>query len=319
MNHKALTHEPFGHSGRAVLAGVLNYAFYALFVVMFLVFTFATKAFFSTNNLVQLVTDCSQYFILCGGLTFVLLTGNLDLSVGAVVMAAGHASIILSNRNAPLLIVIVVPLLIGALVGWINGILITKLKMQTFIVTMGMMILVKGINLTLTNGIYYYPSDYLANAMTFKIGGLVPVMIIVTLGLLVVFQFIKKYTKFGRNLIAVGCNKLNAAKMGINVDRNLVITFVISGVCAAFAGIISVTNVLTVTPATGDGFEFTATAMVLLGGTSLRKRLLCAGLHLWSAVPADDPERPVHHGRKSVLYADHPGPVYIPGHVFRLY
>ena len=191
---------------------------------MFLVLTFATKSIFQAQTI---WSSGHRLFAVFHSLRRPDLCAphGKSRSVGGGGGDGGrHASIILSNRNAPLLIVIVVPLLIGALVGWINGILITKLKMQTFIVTMGMMILVKGINLTLTNGIYYYPSDYLANAMTFKIGGLVPVMIIVTLGLLVVFQFIKKYTKFGRNLIAVGCNKLNAAKMGINVDRNLVIT-----------------------------------------------------------------------------------------------
>ena len=225
--------------------------------------------FWTGRNISSVLVSTSTIGLLAVGVSFTLAGKGLDISLPAVMAlsAVCGAKVMVNTQN--LFVGILTMFAVAVLFGIVNGVACSVFKMYPFIVTMSTMILVKGINLTLTNGIYYYPSDYLANAMTFKIGGLVPVMIIVTLGLLVVFQFIKKYTKFGRNLIAVGCNKLNAAKMGINVDRNLVITFVISGVCAAFAGIISVTNVLTVTPATGDGFEFTATAMVLLGGTSL--------------------------------------------------
>jgi ribose/xylose/arabinose/galactoside ABC-type transport system permease subunit len=267
--NKAVKKNSLESSGKAVLTMVLNYAFVVTFVVMFLIFTFSTEVFFSPANFVQMLTDSAPYFILCAGITFTIITGNLDLSVGSVVLAAGYISIILSNMGTPLIIVLVAPILVGTIIGFINGILITKFKMQAFIATMGMMILVRGLSLTITDGKYYYPSDSFEKFMAYKVGGTIPATIIVTILLLVFFQIVLKYSKFGRHLIAIGCNALSAAKMGIDVNKNKMFTFILSGICASVAGILTVTNVATVTPATGLGVEFTATAMVLLGGTSL--------------------------------------------------
>ena len=267
--NKTLTNHSLESGGKKALAAVLNYAFVVAFVVLFLIFTLSTKAFFTPNNFIQLLTDSSSYFILCAGITFTVITGNLDLSVGSVVLTAGYTSIILSNMGAPLAMVFIVPIAIGALVGLINGILIAKLKMQAFIATMGMMILLRGITLTITDGKYYYPSDPFGQIMTYKVGGLIPITIIITITLLVLFQIMLRYSKFGRHLIAIGCNEVSAGKMGINVSKYKICTFIVCGICAAAAGMIAVTNVATVTPATGQGVEFTATAMVLLGGTSL--------------------------------------------------
>lgn len=260
---------PSKNNGKAVLRVILEYAFLATFVILFVVFSLVSNGFFTTMNFVQLLTDCAPYFVLCCGVTFIILTGNLDLSVGATMLVAGHICLALSKAEAPAVVSIIVPLLAGLLIGYVNSVLITKLKMKAFIATMGMMILLRGITLTITGGLYYYPKGILSTIMNYRIGGLVPATIILSIILIVVFQIVLKKSTFGRHLIAAGCNAPGAAKMGIHVDRIKTAVYMLAGFCAALAGMMTVHNVGAASAATGLGAEFTSSAMVLLGGTSL--------------------------------------------------
>lgn len=248
---------------------LLKYAFPIMFVIMLLVFSLGSEKFFSYTNIIQLLGDCASYFALCSGITFVILCGKLDLSTGTTMLVSGTLCLYLNNEGWPMVICLLVTLLAGVVIGLFNGVMVTALKMNPFIATMGTMITCKGTILTLSRGDNYYTKGIMKDILSYRIGGSVPVMLIVMILVVLILQYVLRNTKFGRDVIAVGCNNDSAAKMGINVNRINASVYVLSGFFSALAGIISVHNLGMATPSTGNGLEFTGSCMVLLGGTSL--------------------------------------------------
>jgi len=248
---------------------LLKYAFPIMFVIMLAVFALGSEKFFSFNNIIQLLGDCASYFALCSGITFVILCGKMDLSVGTTMLVSGTLCLYLNNEGWPMVVTLLVTLLAGIIIGLFNGTMVTVLKMNNFIATMGTMITCKGTILTLSRGDNYYTKGIMKDILSYRIGGSVPVMLIVMILVVLLLQYVLKNTRFGRNLVAVGCNNASAAKMGINVNRTVIFVYILSGFFSALAGIISVHNLGMATPSTGNGLEFTGSCMVLLGGTSL--------------------------------------------------
>lgn len=247
---------------------LLSYGFYLVFGVMLIVYTLAAKNFLTPGNLLQVLMDSSASMVICAGLTFVILTGALDLSVGSVAFVAATVCAMLMKSGAPIWIAVLAAILTGGLLGSINGSLITKLKMNPMLTTLGMMIGLRGLALQLTNGMQIYIPKPLKQ-FGMQVIGVLPLIVLLGLIMLLLAQLVLNRTKFGRYVIAIGCGEKAAAKVGINVSLNKFLIFAISGTCAGLGGIVSMINMGAVQPYLGKGMEFTTVAAIVLGGTSL--------------------------------------------------
>lgn len=272
-----------------VSAGQLLFRLRALLalLVLVVVFSLLSPAFLTSSNLVILLKHVAINAVLAVGMTFVILTGGIDLSVGSV---AGLAGMIAGGLIAEGLaiesfgvkvyfhawLVIVVALLVGMAVGAVNGILVTRLRVAPFIATLGMLYVARGFALLRSGGATYANltgRPELGNSGFAWLGSAtflyVPVVIWVVVLLAAVAAFVAARTPFGRQVYAIGGNERAAVLSGVRVHRVKVAVYVISGFCSALAGIIIASQLVAAHPATGETFELNAIAAVVLGGTSL--------------------------------------------------
>ncbi|NLM37489.1 MAG: ABC transporter permease [Firmicutes bacterium] len=253
---------------------VLSSALYIIFAILFIVYAFSTNSFLTVNNFIQVLSDASALIIAATGLTFVILTGSLDLSIGSAMMVSGAlATIAVKNSTGNpvvgILIVFLISLAVGIGVGAINGFMIAKLKMTPFLATLGMMVALKGVALTLTNSTSILLPLSLKKVGVTKLFETVPLYVILALALIAIAQYMLRNTIFGRQIIALGCDQKAAEKLAINSAKITFLCYLLSGIFAGLAGFVAVINLGAVTPTTGSGYEFLAAACIVLGGTSL--------------------------------------------------
>lgn len=260
---------------------------YIALILLVIVFAALSPAFLTTGNLVILTKQVALNAILGIGMTFVILTGGIDLSVGSIVGFCGIIGGLLINQGLvlPLFgvavffniwIVVLIALLAGVLVGAINGLLVTKLGVAPFIATLGTLYVARGAALLISNGATFpnlVGNPELGNTGFPLLGSgtflSLPYPIWLMLGFAGVAAFITTKTPFGRRVYAVGGNEHAAVLSGIQVDRIKLFTYMISGFCAAMVGLIISSQLVAAHPATGETFELNAIAVVVLGGTSL--------------------------------------------------
>jgi len=238
-------------------------------LIMMLVFSLNSKYFFTQNNLLTIALQTSMIAIIALGQTFVLITAGIDLSIGSNMAIAGVVSAMTLKSGMPISVAIILGLLAGVLVGLINGSLIAYGGLPPFVVTLGTMSIVKGIALFITGGI---PVTRLSKSFNIigndKIIG-IPIPVIITIVLTLLFGFILSKTKLGTRIFAVGSN-LDAAKYsGINTKKIIITVYVFSGLLAAVAGIIMASRIASGQPTAGTGYELYAVAASVIGGVSL--------------------------------------------------
>ena len=245
------------------------------------IFGFARYAsFLTTENLLNVVRQNSMVGLVALGMTFVILTGGIDLSVGAVLAVAGVAAVYAAPYGT--LAAILAGVGVAAGIGLLNGLLIAKARIQPFITTLAMMIAARGLALAVTgeNSIPLAPGvqglEWLGRG---EIGPLpVPVLLIVVAFAL--SWLVLHYTRFGRHVYAVG-DSLDAARLlGLKVDRVLILTYVLSGAFAGLAGVLLASRLGAAQPVAGTGWELDAIAAVVVGGTVLTGGQGGAGLTL---------------------------------------
>jgi erythritol transport system permease protein len=247
-------------------------------VVLIGVFSFTTSSFLTANNFTILAKHVAITALLAVGMTFVVLTGGIDLSVGSIVGLSGMvAGGLITHPWFPSLpIVLLLALGAGALVGLLNGLLVTRLGIAPFIATLGTLYVARGTALLMSGGRTFPDlagevsgrhSGFAAIGQAFLLGLPIPVWLMVAIG--VVAAVVAAKTPFGRHVYAVGGNERAAVLSGIRVNRVKVATYVISGLCSALVGLIIAAQLEAAHPATGESFELTAIAAAVLGGTSL--------------------------------------------------
>lgn len=261
----------------------------ALIVLFLLVVVFAllSPAFLTTGNLTILVKHVAINAILAVGMTFVILSGGIDLSVGSVAGLAGiiaggllHSGLVLPSFGVVVYfhtwLVIALALLAGAVVGAINGALIAHLRVAPFIATLGSLYVARGAALLLSKGATFpnltgKPELGNTGFLTLGAGAIfgLPVPIWLMLAVGASGGFLAARTPFGRRVYAVGGNERAAELSGVRVKRIKFAVYVISGVCAAIVGLVIAAQLAAAHPATGETFELNAIAAVVLGGTSL--------------------------------------------------
>ena len=242
-------------------------------VILVAVVSVLSPSFLTTKNIFNVLRQTSVNAIIAAGMTFVILTGGIDLSVGSILAISGAvcASMLVSGTN--IVIAVLVALVIGGAVGFLNGFVIAKGKLQPFIATLATMTVLRGLTLVFTDGKpITLGSGDLAVAFG-KIGGGsilgIPTPALIMIAVFLICGYVLNKTVIGRHVYALGSNE-NAAKLsGLNTDKIKIAVYTVSGILAAVAGIIITSRLFSAQPTAGEGYELDAIAAVVLGGTSL--------------------------------------------------
>ncbi|WP_432664289.1 ribose ABC transporter permease [Wukongibacter baidiensis] len=247
---------------------------YVIGLILFsVIISIMNPRFLTVSNLLNVFRQTSINSIIAAGMTFVILTGGIDLSVGSTLAISGAiaASMVAGGANA--IFVVLVALAIGGAIGAFNGFVISKGKVQPFIATLAAMTLVRGYTLVYTQG-KPISTGYEQNAEAFaKIGegylfG-IPIPIYLMIAVFALSFYVLKYTRLGRYVYALGGNEEATFLSGINTTKIKIYVYTISGIFAALAGIIITSRLSSAQPQAGSGYELDAIAAVVLGGTSL--------------------------------------------------
>jgi ribose/xylose/arabinose/galactoside ABC-type transport system permease subunit len=248
--------------------------YFVLFGLIILggIITIINPAFIQWSNIQNIFLQITVNGILAVGMTLVIITAGIDLSVGAVLclcgIVMGMVATAMGNNNVLTpIVLILVSLGIGFLFGGINGILITKGKLPPFIATLGMLSVTRGLALTLSGAKAIFPFPKFIQTIGGTGNPFIPIVIMIAVYVLA--WFLMRYTKQGRNTYAVGGNKEAAKLSGINVDKATIIVYIISGLCSSIAGIVLVGRLNTANPTAGSGYELDAIAAAVIGGTSM--------------------------------------------------
>ncbi|HWR43858.1 ABC transporter permease subunit [Sporomusa sp.] len=225
--------------------------------------------FLTVNNLLNVTRQVSLNAIISVGMTLVILTGGIDLSVGSIVAMAGSITAGLMSAGQGMGTAIIAGIAIGSILGAINGLLITKGKVPPFIATMGMMTVARGYTLVYTEG---RPITGLTEDFRWLGGGYItgiPVPVVIMALIFIAAYFLLKKNQLGRYIYAIGGNEEAARLSGIGTKKILVTVYTLSGLLAGLSGIILTSRLNSAQPTAGMGFELDAIAAVVLGGTSL--------------------------------------------------
>ncbi len=260
---------------------------YLALILVVAVFAALSPTFLTTSNLVIMAKQVAINAILGIGMTYVILSAGIDLSVGSIAGLSGMVAgwLLTEGLLLPMFgvsiffnvwVVILIALMTGAFVGAINGFLITKLNVAPFIATLGMLYVARGCAMLISGG-STFPNlagrESLGNTGFLVLGNEIflglPLPIWLMIALTIIGTIIARKTAFGRHVYAVGGNEESAKFTGIRVNRIKTLTYVISGVCAALVGLIIASQLGAAHPATGEMYELNAIAVVVLGGTSL--------------------------------------------------
>jgi ribose transport system permease protein len=237
-------------------------------IVLCLVFTVLSPYFLTWNNILTVATQTAVIAIISIGQSYVMITTGIDLSIGSNIALSGMVAGLAMTNGVPVLVAVLLGLLAGTFVGLLNGIMIAYGDMPPFIATLGTMTAVRGISLTLTQGIPVsgLPKTFTIIGTSSTLG--IPNAVIIMLVLTIIFGFVLAKTRLGRYVYASGSN-LDAARLsGINTKLVLTSVYVISGFLAAFAGLITAARIISAQPAAGDGYELDAVASSVIGGVS---------------------------------------------------
>jgi ribose/xylose/arabinose/galactoside ABC-type transport system permease subunit len=237
-------------------------------VVVVLISAILSPAFFKFSNILNVLRAAAVLGIVSIGQTLVILGGGIDLSVGAVMgTVAIFISELTGGEDTYVAIAIAACLLIGAVVGWMNGLLITKRNIPPFVATLGMLIFVEGVRFAYTRGVISgRPAPFVR--VLASIIGPIPIPVVIMVVLAVIVGVMLKKTPFGRQLYATGGNREAARFSGINVERVSVVTYVLCGLFAAIAGLILSGYIGYADRYLGRGFDLDSIAAVVVGGTS---------------------------------------------------
>jgi erythritol transport system permease protein len=268
---------------RLAAAGLLLLKMRAVLVLLILLAAFSILApsFLTANNLSILAKHVSISAILAVGMTFVVISGGIDLSVGSVAGLAGMVAgwlltIGVGGHKAGVLVAILAALLVSCAVGLLNGLLVSRVGVAPFIATLGTLYIARGSALLISHG-KTFPNlagttaggstGFAVIGQSFVLGIPLPVWLMGVIA--VIASAVAMRTPFGRHVYAVGGNERAARLAGIRVDRVKLLTYCFSSLCAGLVGLIIASQLESAHPATGESFELNAIAAVVLGGTSL--------------------------------------------------
>ena len=262
-----------GYYRRKILGVVAKYGTLIMMALMILFFSLAAPAAFPTlSNLVNIVNQASLTAIIAGGLTVALIVGEMDLSVGYAASLAGVlVTGLMVNQHLPVLPAIGLVLGVGSLIGLTNGLIVTKLRVNAVIATLGMGTMLVGLNYAYSTGAPIatgVPDVFLQIALgkTLRI----PNDVLIMLAVLIVLWLLVNRTDLGQQIQAVGGNVVAARLSGIRVDRMKILGFTVAGVCAALTGVLLASLIGSGTTGAADSYLMNSFAAVFLGSATLK-------------------------------------------------
>ncbi|MGM9950268.1 MAG: ribose ABC transporter permease [Lysinibacillus sp.] len=240
-------------------------------ILLVIVITLLNPSFLSINNLFNVLRQVSISALIAFGMTFVILTGGIDLSVGSTLALTGAVAASLLASGTDPIIAMGAALMLGLVLGAVNGVIITKGKVAPFIATLATMTIYRGLTLVYTEG---RPISGLGDSMAFQLFGKgyffgIPVPVVTMILTFAVLYFILHKTTFGRRVYAVGGNEEASRLSGISPDRVKIAVYAITGLLAAMSALILTSRLNSAQPTAGESYELDAIAAVVLGGTSL--------------------------------------------------
>ena len=254
-----------------VSALLAQYGILLVFVLLCVVLTFANPFFLTEQNISNVLRQTSINGILAIGMTYVILTGGIDLSVGSVLAFSSMvaASLVSGEQPQGVFVAIMAGLGTGAALGMVNGLLVSRFGVPPVVATLGMLSVARGLTFIYPDGT---PLPNLSPAFR-TIGqgfvGPVPVPVFIFAGVALLFWWVLKYTTFGRYIYAVGGNERSARTSGVNTRGVLFGAYIIAGSLAGLAGLILTARTTSALPQAGVSYELDAIAAVVIGGTSL--------------------------------------------------
>lgn len=247
----------------------------ALVIILLLLVAFlgiATERFLSIRNLSNVLGQVSMAAIASCGMVLVVLTGEVDVSIGSLQAFVALPMVYAMNKSGNLVVGILAAVAVGAVIGAINGFLVTKLKIKSLIATLGMYYIMRGLVYVITGNTAYNDQAkldsffYLGNGKLFRV---LPYSAMIMIGVLILFGFLLKSTRHGRKIYAVGGNAEVASHIGINTDKIKIISFVLCSMLASLSAAILASRLGSANHLAGIGFEFRVVAATVLGGVSL--------------------------------------------------
>ena len=247
-----------------------EFAVLAAILILIIVFTILDRSYLTIANLIDIVELATINSLIAIGITFTIITGGIDLSVGSifaiVIVWVGHLTVLSVNP----ILAIILGCILGLLMGIVNGVLITKMHLQPFIATLGTMSVYRGLAYVLTGGwpIIGVPNNFRYIFISNFLSG-IPYSVILMLIFAFITHIILKKLRVGNYLFAIGGNEEAAKLSGVNVDITKITAYAMCGLGSALAGMVMLANLGTGEPATGQGYELEAIAAAAIGGASL--------------------------------------------------
>lgn len=254
----------------SAVGSIENFGLYLVFAAIIIFFSLTAPYFFTLRNFMDILRQSTFVLVAALGMTMVIITAGIDLSVGSVIgLSAGVTSLLLI-QGAPTAVAVLAGLATGTLCGFVNGIVITRLGVTDLITTLSTLSIYRGVLFMMTHGV---PFQAFARPDFSVLGrgtlGVVPVPIIIAAALFLILHYVLTKTILGRHVLSVGSNAQAATLSGISVKRNKITVYMISGFTAAAAGIMLASRLSSVPPDLGQGYEMSVIAAVVIGGTSL--------------------------------------------------
>jgi ribose transport system permease protein len=239
-----------------------------LLLLVVVLFSSLSDGFLSARNFMNILIQVSGLAIIAAGMTLVLITAGIDLSVGSVMFVAGVISGKLVTGGMAIWLALPVILLVGLAMGWINGMSVVRFKVVPFVVTLATLYMGRGLGLYISDTrAVNLPESFLAIGSQRILG--IPMPVIIMIIVLASLHLLLTHTAFGRQLYAIGNSREKSVKAGIMVDSILLKVYLISGLCAAIGGFVAIAQLGAISPSFGNQSEFSAIAAAVLGGTSL--------------------------------------------------
>lgn len=247
-----------------------RYGIVLMLLALIVYFSFGSEYFLTGGNIVNVLRQSAVTGISAVGLTYIMLTGGIDLSIGSVIgLTAVTAASCMAKLGMHPLLACIISLLLGLLIGFINGVLVNYVEIPALIATLGVMTSVRGLCYILTGGlpVYGFPASF--DILGKGYIGFIPVPVIVMIVVLIIGWYVLNRTRYGRYLYAIGGSREAARLSGINVDRMIVVTYMVAGFLSALAGLVELSRLSSGQPSAGDGFEMNVITAVVLGGISV--------------------------------------------------
>ena len=254
-----------------IIKKIISNKTFLILLGLIVIMNFLSGFFLTTRNITNIINQVSIYGIIATGMTLVIIMGGIDLSVGSVLALGGIiAANLVKNYSFPMWEAMGVAIFFGSVLGFVNGIIISKLKIQPFVITLAMMTVARGIAYVYVDGtpVIDLPQEFLILGKRSTNFIPIPSPILVMIIVAIIMWIILHFTKFGRYIYYIGGNENAALYSGIDVVKVKIFVYAIQGALSSLAGIILASRINTAQPQAGLGYELDVIAMVIIGGTS---------------------------------------------------